>query len=94
MLMSQAIADLAILLSMVTGAERAREAIDRALRDTGLGRAQTISDGELELLLDSIAGEGGTLEQFARKIAMAGLDDDGGAGISTRITDPSDRSAA
>ncbi|MDA0366182.1 MAG: hypothetical protein O3B31_11195 [Chloroflexi bacterium] len=92
--MSQAIADLAILLSMVTGADRAREAIDRALRETGLSHARTISDDDLELLLTSITADGGPLEQFARQIAMAGLDADGGAGMSTRITDPSDRSAA
>lgn len=94
MLMSHAIADLAILLSMVTGADGAREAIDRALRETGLSRAQTLSDNDLELLLASIAADGGPLEQFARQIAMAGLDEHGGAGMSTRITDPSDRSAA
>lgn len=94
MLMSQAIADLAILLSMVTGADRAREAIDRALRETGLSRAQTVNDDEIEMLLSAIAADGGPIEQFARQIAIAGLDDDGGAGMITRTTDPSDRSAA
>jgi hypothetical protein len=94
MLMSRAIADLAILLSMVTGADRAREAIDRALKETGLSRARTMTEADFDLLLAAIASDGGPLEQFARRIASAGLDDDGAAAMTTDIVDPSDRSAA
>jgi hypothetical protein len=93
MLMNQAVAELAILLSMVTGAEGARDAIARALEDTGLSHAQTLTDDDVALLLSTMAADGGPLEQFARQLATTGLSEDDGAGIAG-LTDSTDRSAA
>ena len=94
MLKTQAIADLAIMLSGVTSTDRARMTIQRALHSTGLTQAQTLDQLDLQRLLMAIATEGGAIEEIARQIAVQGLDDNAGLGIVTGIDDPTDRSAA
>ena len=94
MLKTQAIADLAIMLSGVTSTDRARMAIQRALNATGLTQAQTLDQVDLRRLLMAITAEGGAIEEIARQIAVQGLDDNAGLGIVTRVDDPTDRSAA
>jgi hypothetical protein len=94
MLKTQAIADLAMMLSGVTSTDRARMAIQRALNSTGLMQAHTLDQLDLQRLLMAIAAEGGAIEEIARQIAVQGLDDNAGLGIVTRVDDPTDRSAA
>ena len=74
MLKSQAVADLAILLSGVTTTSRASLAISRALRLTGLADAPTIDERDLQRLLVALAAEGGPIEEVAIQIAMHGFD--------------------
>ncbi len=94
MLKTQAIADLAIMLSGVTSTDRARMTIQRALASTGLMQAQTLDQGDLRRLLMAIAAEGGAMEEVARQIAVQGLHDSTGLGIMTGLDDPTDRNAA
>ncbi|MBM3140382.1 MAG: hypothetical protein FJZ92_09265 [Chloroflexi bacterium] len=94
MLKTQGIADLAIMLSAVTTTDRARAAIQRALSSTGLTRAQTLSETDVQRLLTALAAQGGVIEEIATQIAIHGIGDGSGLGIATRIPDPTDRSAA
>jgi hypothetical protein len=91
---NRAITDLAMMLSGVTTADRARMAIQRALAITGLARAQTLNDGDIQRVLSALVEEGGAIESVARQLATQGLDETSGTGISMRMSDPTDRTAA
>jgi hypothetical protein len=94
MLKTQAIADLAMMLTAVTSTDRARIAIQQALTTTGLAQAQTLDQTDMLRLLTALAAEGGVIEQLARSIAIQGLGDDASLDIAASTDDPTDRSAA
>ncbi len=74
MFTSQAVADLAFMLTRVTSPDAADTAIKRALLATGLIAAPTIDDADLHRLLVELAAQGGPIEQIAAHVAMHGLD--------------------
>ena len=74
MFKSQAVADLAVMLSGVTSIDAAETAITRALRASGLAEASTIDDSELLRLLAALAVQGGPMEQIAVWVAVHGLE--------------------
>ena len=80
MFKSQAVADLAVMLSGVTSMDVVETAITRALRASGLADASTIDDSELLRLLAALAAEGGPMEQIAVQVAVHGLEGHGAAG--------------
>ncbi len=88
MFKSQAVADLAILLSSVTSPLRAHAAIARALRAADLAEAPTVDERDLRRLFAALAAEGGPIEQLAVQIAMRGL------GAPTNGPSPTDERAA
>lgn len=94
MLKTQAIANLSVSLAGVTTTDRARMAIQRALAITGLTRARSLQDRDVQRLLTALAEEGGAIESVARKLAIQGLADSAASETMTRMSDPTDRTAA
>ncbi len=70
MFLSQAVADLQLLLAGVTTPERARDLVRDALTRSGLTREPRISEAELRQLLAAIAAEGGVAQEVAEQLAM------------------------
>ncbi len=73
MLKAQAVADLAIMLTGVISTDRAQQAIQRALRTTGLTYATRVDSDEFQQLLAALAAEGGPIQELAERIAMYSL---------------------
>lgn len=99
MLKAQAIADLAIMLTGITSTDRAQEAIQRALRSTGLTHATKVDSDEFQQLLAALAAEGGPIQELAERIAMYSLaaaeqDMLNVSPIGLGPVDPTDKSAA
>ena len=82
MFTSQAVADLALMLSSVTTVENADRAIKRALRTTGLLDTPTVDDADVTRLLVALAAQGGPIERLAVQIAVDGLGASGASGAS------------
>ena len=80
MFKSQAVANIAFMLSGVSSVDVANAAITRALRATGLLSASTLDETELLTLLTALAAEGGPMQQIAMEIAVNGLDSFGSPG--------------
>ena len=96
MLKNQAIDAISMMLSGVTTTDRARMAIQRALAITGLTRARSLNDDDMQRMLTALGEEGGAIESIARQLAIQGLEGTTGTGIgnSMHISDPTDRTAA
>lgn len=76
MFLSQAVADLQLLLAGVTTPEHARDMVHDALKRSGLSREPLVTEAELRQLLAAIAAEGGVVTEIAEQLAMRpGLDD-------------------
>lgn len=76
MFLSQAVADLQLLLAGVTTPEHARDMVHDALKRSGLSREPLVTEAELRQLLAAIAAEGGVVTEVAEQLAMRpGLDD-------------------
>ena len=83
MFTSQAVADLALMLTGVTTAEHADRAIKQALRSAGLLDTPTMDEADMNRLLVALAAQGGLIEQLAVQIAVDGL---GASGTSTGMS--------
>ncbi len=70
MFLSQAVADLQILLAGVTTPEHARDMVHDALERSGLSREPSVTEAELRQLLAAIAAEGGIVTEIAEQLAM------------------------
>ncbi|MFA7248055.1 MAG: hypothetical protein WC273_00300 [Dehalococcoidia bacterium] len=77
MFTSQAVADLALMLSGVTTVDVADRAIKQALRTTGLLSAPTVDQDDIARLLVALAAQGGPIEEMAVEMAIHGI---GGTG--------------
>lgn len=71
---AQAIAELTIELQRVTAADETLALIQRALRNTGLSNASTITPQDMTALLQAIAAEGGAIQELAESLAIHGTD--------------------
>lgn len=74
MFTSQAVADLAFMLSGVMPLEAADEAITRALRATGLHETPRIDTEQYLRLVAELSATGGLMEQMAMQFAVDGID--------------------
>jgi hypothetical protein len=92
MLKTQAVAELEAMLMRVTSADRARDAVRRAVRSSGLTHATRLSNNDLHELLAALAAEGGPIQDLAVEIAIYGIDDAGG--IARDFRSPPDQDAA
>lgn len=73
MFTSQAVADLAFMLSSATSVDAANSAITRALRAAGLAESPTLDEAQYLRLVSELAAQGGLVEQMAIQFAVNGL---------------------
>ncbi|MBM4411784.1 MAG: hypothetical protein FJ037_10835 [Chloroflexi bacterium] len=73
MFTSQAVADLAFMLSGMTSVDAADTAIARALRAAGLAESPTLNQERYLRLVTELAAQGGVIEQLAMQFAIEGL---------------------
>ncbi len=73
MFTSQAVADLAFMLSSTTSVDAADTAITRALRAAGLAESPTLNQEQYLRLVTELAAQGGMVEQMAIQFAIDGL---------------------
>ena len=78
MFTSQAVADLAFMLSGMTSVDAADTAITRALRATGLAESPTLDTEQYLRLVTELAAQGGVIEQMAMQFAVNGLGEPSG----------------
>ncbi len=72
MFTSQAVADIAMMLTSVTSVEHADRAITQALRSTGLLSTPTVDQQDIDRLLVALAAQGGPIETIAVQLAIHG----------------------
>ena len=73
MFTSQAVADLAFMLSGMTSVDAADIAITRALHASGLAEAPTVDAEQYLRLVTELAAQGGVIEQMAMHFAINGM---------------------